>query len=123
MAYSSPEAKLANQREYRARNRVSLAAKQRAYHIANREKVIPVTAAAHIKRKYGLSKDQHAAMRADQDNKCAVCRDETKLIVDHCHSTNKVRGLLCSPCNSCEGFARSSPDILRALADYLENRS
>ncbi len=40
-----------------------------------------------------------------QNRRCAICgapHDEQKrgLAVDHCHTTGKVRGLLCSPCNS-----------------------
>ncbi|AOR76515.1 endonuclease domain-containing protein [Novosphingobium resinovorum] len=39
-------------------------------------------------------------MTERQGNKCKICRVElTKFHIDHCHKTNKVRGLLCHRCN------------------------
>lgn len=42
------------------------------------------------------------------------------LCVDHDHETGKIRGLLCHACNRTLGFVKDRPDVLRALADYLE---
>jgi len=44
-----------------------------------------------------------------------------KETVDHVHdNTQRVRGLLCNHCNLAIGHARDNPEILRALADYVE---
>lgn len=81
-----------------------------------------------VKRLYGLSPAQRAEMAARQGGKCAICgmvenvverRKETTLCVDHCHDTGKVRGLLCSKCNTALGLFRDSPDLLRKAIDYL----
>lgn len=57
---------------------------------------------------------------------CCICdktiEDNGQLLsVDHCHKTNKIRGLLCSSCNFMIGLSKDSPIILRKAADYLEN--
>ncbi len=51
------------------------------------------------KRSYSLTLEQRAQMAIDQNHKCLICQKEKKLVVDHCHITGVVRGLLCSHCN------------------------
>jgi Recombination endonuclease VII len=73
---------------------------------------------------YGLSQEDYDAMIASQNGVCRICGhipDEGKAFhVDHCHATGKVRGLLCSRCNTGLGMFRDDPDALRKAADYLE---
>ena len=61
-----------------------------------------------IKKKYGLTKEQWYKIYNDQNGCCYICRRTEKqirkskskyLMVDHCHDTNRVRGLLCGNCN------------------------
>jgi hypothetical protein len=82
-----------------------------------------------LKRNFGISADQYAAMMLAQDGKCAICKsDERSLIrgrlislaVDHCHTTGKVRGLLCSACNPAIGAFRDRIDLLEAAIAYLK---
>lgn len=76
------------------------------------------------KSKYNLSKEEYLKLFEIQDNKCAICGckfDEIKKgYVDHNHLTNRVRGLLCTKCNSLLGFAEDNIEILRKAIDYLE---
>ena len=83
---------------------------------------------SHFKRTYGITEDQYNAAVLKLDNKCQVCNAEAinshkwgRLVVDHCHDTGNVRGYLCQSCNMTLGSARDNPDILRRLANYLEN--
>lgn len=76
---------------------------------------------------YGITIDQWDEMFTQQGNRCATCRTPSTthkngFVVDHCHRTNKVRGILCQPCNVALGNVRDNPDTLRALASYLEER-
>lgn len=75
-----------------------------------------------IKKKYGLTPLQLSQMRAAQWNKCAICKQPAALVVDHDHATGKVRGLLCSGCNSGLGMFRDDFSLLWAAADYLRER-
>lgn len=54
-----------------------------------------------------------------QNGKCAICDKEVKLMVDHCHISNKVRGLLCKNCNLGLGRFFDSVDILEKAKKYL----
>lgn len=82
--------------------------------------------AARIKRRYGLTLDQVAALSIKQCGACPLCRSTPgSLSIDHCHKTGVVRGLLCAPCNRALGFFERFRDdserqwIARAEA-YLE---
>jgi len=63
-------------------------------------------------------------MLIDQNNTCAICDvkhfDTKKLHVDHCHSTGKVRGLLCSNCNNGMGKLGDSIERLELVINYLK---
>lgn len=53
-------------------------------------------------------------------NECEVCHATERLVWDHCHTTGAQRGVLCGGCNIALGMVRDRPDILRALANYIE---
>ena len=64
-------------------------------------------------------------MRENEGHACMICGISEseigkKLDVDHCHSSGKVRGILCNPCNNMIGHAKDNIAVLRAAAAYLE---
>lgn len=74
---------------------------------------------------YGVSEDQYYSIKESQNHSCAICgthQDELnkRLAVDHCHTTGKVRGLLCTLCNTGLGKFKDSVDTLSAAIKYLE---
>lgn len=50
---------------------------------------------------------------------CTICGDNGDLVVDHDHSTKKIRGVLCNKCNKGLGLFRDSPDLLEYARIYL----
>ncbi len=84
----------------------------------------------NLKKHYGITLEQFEAMSQAQDNKCGICLQEVNeihksgrqmpLTVDHCHSTGKVRGLLCGGCNRGLGDFKDNIDFLKAAIKYLE---
>ncbi len=71
--------------------------------------------------RYGITSAEYSSMLIKQNNKCKVCNIETKLVVDHDHQTNLVRGLLCHHCNTLLGMAKDSPQILERAIRYLQS--
>lgn len=69
---------------------------------------------------YGISESLRQLIEAEQDGLCAICSSKVKLVVDHNHKTDRVRGLLCFSCNSLLGFAKDNPDILQKAITYLK---
>ena len=60
-----------------------------------------------------------------EPDKCEVCgskpKDNRSLNFDHDHQSGEFRGWLCDKCNQALGLANDDPQLLRALARYLEN--
>jgi len=76
-----------------------------------------------LKRTYGIDLQDKANMYAQQEGKCRVCNHHysiDKLVIDHNHKTEEVRGLLCSPCNMALGLLKDNPDVLLRGAMYLQ---
>jgi hypothetical protein len=69
--------------------------------------------------RYGLTIDQYHAMQERQDFACAICGDVADMHIDHCHTTDKIRGLLCAGCNIGIGHFRERPAALVAAASYV----
>jgi hypothetical protein len=80
------------------------------------------------KRGADCTKDTRAKLHKEQDGRCAICNKHeseftVKLGVDHCHTTNKVRGLLCTNCNHAIGQLKDSPELCFRAAEYLVKHS
>jgi Recombination endonuclease VII len=74
-----------------------------------------------LKRRYGLTEEDVAAMLQGQAGRCLVCLHLQPLPhVDHDHATGEIRGLLCFRCNGALGQFRDDPTVMRRAADYLE---
>ena len=55
----------------------------------------------------------------DETKECVICGSEEKLVIDHDHKTDKVRGMLCNHCNRGLGHFRDDPLLLEFAAQYL----
>jgi hypothetical protein len=70
---------------------------------------------------YGITEVVRAKVISLQGGCCSICREERPLVVDHCHKTQRVRGLICGRCNSQLGNIADSVDKLRAKATRIES--
>lgn len=73
---------------------------------------------AWFKTTYGLEKDRYLELVSGRF--CKTCeRSDVDLVIDHCHTTGRVRGAICSSCNCALGNARDDPRVLINCANYL----
>lgn len=81
-----------------------------------------------LRRNYGMTPDDYDAMVAEQSNQCLICsvngesERNHRLVIDHCHASGKVRGLLCNKCNLLLGHADDTIDRLERAILYLKQR-
>lgn len=74
----------------------------------------------HYRKTYGIEFSDFKQMVEDRESKCDICHTQTKLVLDHDHTTNKIRGLLCSKCNRALGALGDTPESIQLVLAYLE---
>jgi len=83
-----------------------------------------------LEKVYGITKIEFENLLFKQNGKCAVCEKQlhepgvlnySKIHVDHCHTENKIRGLLCGPCNQAIGLLKEDLVIVEKVWTYLKN--
>ncbi len=118
---ANPERYRATAAAHRRANRARYAVHQKRWVAKNPDK----HRSQVLRTAYGIDLDRYNLLLETQGGGCAICGDTTadsagrNLHVDHCHTTERVRGLLCSSCNSILGRAKDNPTILERAAQYL----
>lgn len=88
-------------------------------------------ATAWLYRNYSITLKDYKDIYISQNGECAICgfsgyttntaRSLTMpLVIDHNHTTGKVRGLLCHTCNTALGQLNDSIDVLHNAINYLQ---
>jgi hypothetical protein len=77
---------------------------------------------ADLMQLYGISLVDYEARKASQGGQCKICGGPLSPgCVDHCHATGRIRGILCTGCNTGIGGLKDSiPNLLSAIA-YLKS--
>jgi len=75
--------------------------------------------------KYGLTEREYAVMVSKAKGKCEICSksfdENTRSCIDHCHTTGKVRGLLCDECNTSIGKLGDTSSSVYKAYKYLHS--
>lgn len=84
---------------------------------------------SHLRQKYGMSQKDYEKRLESQSGGCEICgssvvdnspdAESRPFNVDHCHSSGKVRGLLCTGCNTMIGFFEKALPKLDKIIEYL----
>ena len=83
----------------------------------------------YLERNYDITLKEYNKMLDKQSHLCALCHKEgfvmkkshkVKLVVDHCHTTGEVRGLLCHNCNRALGLLKDNTDTVKRVLEYLK---
>ena len=88
----------------------------------NPDKVKDIRRKNKLKQKYGITVDEYDKMFEEQNGVCYLCgntHDRRHLNVDHCHTTGKIRKLLCDKCNMALGLVNDSKELLTKMIGYL----
>ena len=76
----------------------------------------------YLREQYHIDLETFWCMVDAQNGCCAICGifKGNKLVIDHCHQSKKIRGLLCHSCNT--GLGQFGDDIstLKLAIDYLQ---
>lgn len=106
----------------------SWAAYMREYRIRRPDRVKH----SDLRKKFGISFEEYQNMMTEQNEVCKLCakpesrvdhrtKKVTSLAVDHCHTSGKVRGLLCSSCNTALGLLKEDVELLLKAIDYIKS--
>lgn len=68
--------------------------------------------------RYGATLEQARDLRGVVA--CEICGSDAALAIDHCHSSRKIRGMLCQQCNVGIGMFRDDEALLRRAIQYLK---
>lgn len=92
--------------------------------LLNPEKTKRIRKHAELMHGYGLSLEDYEKMLSEQCGECAICDQKMNPpCVDHCHTTGKIRALLCSGCNTALGGFKDSQCFLQRAIGYLQKHS
>jgi hypothetical protein len=73
----------------------------------------------YARRRFKLTEDQYNDLMQNENcQTCGVRMD--KKCIDHCHLTNKVRGVLCNNCNTALGLIKDNRQTLLNMLQYLD---
>jgi len=131
----------AYKKAYYQKNKEYLNKRRRMYNKANKEYVASLRrevnkkhyeanrdyyAELNLIRKYGITLEDKERMLNDQGNNCKICCQDFSAdvnpVVDHCHASGVVRGLLCNRCNVGLGMFQDNPLELVKAIEYLKEQ-
>ena len=123
-ANSHHEQKCATAKAWKSNNKTRIRDQAKARRWRNVEKSRENERKKSVKAKHGITFEEKELMFYKQGRVCAVCSSPTPGTIkgwhiDHCHKTEKIRGILCHPCNATLGNAKDSIGRLQKLIEYL----
>lgn len=80
-------------------------------------------------RTLGVTQVQYLEMHRQQKGRCGICgkrlrsRRYKAFAVDHCHITGKIRGLLCTKCNTAIGLLDDNPQRMFSAIRWVKGQS
>jgi hypothetical protein len=129
------------QKEYHKNNKEKIKKQRKEYYEKNKDRILLLKRKDYdyekckdrrLKKQYGISLDEYNKKLEEQKESCAVCgvhvsdlknsncqHGKKVLVVDHCHSTGKVRDLLCNRCNTILGLCEESHYLLKLIGEYI----
>lgn len=54
---------------------------------------------------------------------CMICTSNKRIVIDHCHETGKVRGILCTNCNTVIAKLGDNKSGIQKALNYLKQNN
>jgi hypothetical protein len=83
--------------------------------------------AQSVKKRCGLTIKEYDKAYEQQEGKCKICGvqreryGKDRLVVDHCHISERFRALLCGLCNTAIGMLGEDTERMRKAIEYVES--
>lgn len=117
----------AYKRLWYAKNKEKARAQRKAWAVRNPEKRKVVLRNTNLKSNFGITQEDWDRLFSEQDKRCQICKCNVprggRWATDHCHTTGKIRGILCMRCNTAIGGMMDNPEFLREAANYVESHA
>lgn len=98
----------------------------KAWYVVNKDKALLNNKANKIRSRYGLTLAEYDELIKNAGEICPVCRckydKKRRKVIDHCHKTCKIRGVLCGICNSAIGLLNDDQKLLERAVKWLRKR-
>jgi len=114
--------RIKQQREYRNKNKI------KCYEASKKYQNKVETKIKYSATRYGITSEECLKLYNDCNGQCGICskpisfgaedRNE-KVCIDHCHETDRIRGILCHPCNCALGLMQDDIERLQKAIAYL----
>lgn len=94
--------------------------------LQNKERLTKYRQGYHLKKRHGITLEEYDTLLEEQKGVCAICgaddagHSSKRFVVDHNHTTNNTRGLLCHKCNVMLGYSCDNTQTLLNAVKYLE---
>lgn len=99
-------------------------AASKAYRDAHRSEHNRSMRNLNYRKRFGITYDDFLLILAGQGGGCAICATTEPsgrgFVLDHCHDTGDVRGVLCAKCNSALGMFCDDLTLVRRAVEYME---
>jgi hypothetical protein len=97
------------------------------WYLANKDKVKNNARKNRLNSRYGLTIEQYNMLLQQTNGICPICLTEFsgfnhRAVVDHCHTTGRVRGILCNGCNAAIGFLKDDTKVVQRALKWLEEK-
>lgn len=111
--YKCNDCRAEYQREYHKRNKEQQNARSKRNYEKNKDKILEQQKFRTIERQYGLTKEQYLELMIDAS--CSICHSKEDLVIDHCHDSGHIRGVLCRKCNCAIGLLGDNVNMDKPL--------
>jgi len=114
-------------KSWREQNLERSRAKSKELYNLHKDRYLKNSRNNYLKRKYKLSEKDYQQLENLAQGNCTICKTPfgtgrwDKAVVDHCHKTQLVRGLLCRQCNIGLGAFKDNPSYLINAISYLKD--